>query len=1222
MPGGSGVASSGFDGVVRAARATAFIPAGTSVWELSVGGNDAKANDDYGKRTSGPGGAPTSDVVYIEAILAPWMKARTWAASKSTDGRWKDVLGYNLDRIDAWLESAPATTAWLAGQLGKALVGVRSLSEWWSATWVPSTRVPLDRTLVLAGREDAAHKFLEELVGGRQVIGLGGDLRIDEAMAFVSAALLEPDSAIASQVLARSLFVSDPISLAQLIAQPAPLVLLLAEPGLARDLPAVHPHQLVVLARPGAQDAIEVGRVDSQFAERALASSGLSNEESGQLGFLARQSLLALRRRLAVNPDLLVPDWAEYPSFSVRRLSLAGAWRSDSEGDKDVLAELSSQNFAAVIADAASLRTSSDGPLLDVVGEEWYVVAREDSWGLVWPAFDNADFEVFEDLAIRVFSESDPVLELDSDVRWRAGLLGVRKRYSSALRRGIAESLALMGSTGQSAFGTSRKPSDIARLVVRRVFAAANADSTYKLWTSLADVVGLLAEAAPEEFLSAMRQGLSGTDPLQAHMFQDSPKGKSPFGSTSPHPYFLWALESLGWSPDHIDAVVGVLLALASLDPGGELSNRPIESIDGLLSVWAPQTAASLDDRLRCMQLIANRSDRGFEILLGLVPQGHVTQMSHPGPRFRGWKSVPVTTRGDVISAVGAIADHLSTEFEVGPDRAVALIDRLDDFPEESRETFCDLIIAESSEWPEADKARVYEAIRSQIARHREYSDATWALQDAELAKLESVRDVLTPTDPVLRHRWLFSRDWIDLGDIRRQDDFAAYEQDMNQRRQLAVSEIFESGGLEKVLALADASDAYIVGFALGSDLSVDSEVVPLIGDDDRSRTALAAGYFTARLRRADMVFDEVLAIAEDPASKAFLLRYQPDFSRAMTTLEGLDDETRVAYWKGFNYYGLGTDFENSLEVAWRLLDADRPVAAIQARLLYSHGSEPDIETADLFATALETLLRMPEADPEIGGLQHYELQQVFAVLAQHREELGNARVVALEWHLMPIGLDGQAPSLHAAIAADPAFFVELIVTSYRSESERDERDEEGQGAPSDSPETTSESRRTAAGRAWEVLRSCNVVPGIDATGNLNSAVLDQWVTDARALLATADRREVGDLQIGELLSRAPRNDDGSPLPPAIRRLIEQLDSDAMVRGISIGISNSRGITSRNPTDGGQQETTLASQFRGWAEGAREWPHTRQVFQDLAESLERQAREQEASAERFRQGLH
>lgn len=77
MPGGSGVAAGGFDGIVTATQQTPEVPAGTSVWELSITDRSGpKADDDYDKRDTGPDGGSPRDITYIQVILSVWTKAR------------------------------------------------------------------------------------------------------------------------------------------------------------------------------------------------------------------------------------------------------------------------------------------------------------------------------------------------------------------------------------------------------------------------------------------------------------------------------------------------------------------------------------------------------------------------------------------------------------------------------------------------------------------------------------------------------------------------------------------------------------------------------------------------------------------------------------------------------------------------------------------------------------------------------------------------------------------------------------------------------------------------------------------------------------------------------------------------------------------------------------------------------------------------------------------
>ena len=842
MPGESGVAVGGFDGIARTQSASTFVPDGVSVWELSVGGNDAKAGGDYRKRTEGPAGYQVGDCAYVQVILAPWVKARAWAANAGRDHRWRDVRAYNLDRVHVWLESAPATTAWLAGQLGKAMPGVRAVEDWWSDTWLASTVPPLHADIVLAGRGASAATFLEQLSSGRALVSLGGNLRLEEAAAFVGAALHDAKTPRAQSLLARTLIVSDRSSAQQLIAQRCSLILLLSDPSLARDFPTAHPHQLVILAPPGDSSAIGVERLDQAVVAGLLGA----DRHAGELGQLARRSLLALRRRLAINPSVLTPAWATNPDAAIRRFLLLGSWRGGSDADRIIIESTLGESYAHASGMAEALRTGSDDPFLERIKDEWFVVARDDAWNLLSPAIDMDDVRAFQSAVEAVLSELDPVLDLAPEEQWKAGMNNVRRIHSSSLRRGLAESLALMGGSDQLVAGSSSTMSGFARLLVRMIMDSANGDQSYRQWTSLTDVLELLAEGAPTEFLSAMRAGLSGAAPLHANMFRDDKNSRDIFGPSSPHTAFLWALETLAWSPELIDDVVGVLMDLDAIDPGGRLNNRPRASLLGVLSVWSPQTSASVDDRLRCMRLVASRESNGFEILLDLVPDSHPIQMSHSRPDFRGWHTVQTVTYDDIAQGIRAIGGFL-LEFSPSAQRAQALVPKLNRFGSDFRESFAQRFTAAADDWSDEERASVFEALRDFVAQHMEYADAKWALSAAHFEPLTKLRDLLEPIDAVLRYQWLFRKAWVSTGDPRR-DNFAAHETEIGRRRRIAVEAIYSQRGLDGILTFAEATDPWIVGRAIGAtELDVDAEIIGLTAAEGAA-ASVAAGFVSVRL--------------------------------------------------------------------------------------------------------------------------------------------------------------------------------------------------------------------------------------------------------------------------------------------------------------------------------------------------------------------------------------
>ncbi len=273
------------------------------------------------------------------------------------------------------------------------------------------------------------------------------------------------------------------------------------------------------------------------------------------------------------------------------------------------------------------------------------------------------------------------MLNMDPAERWKAGLCGVQRRFSHTLRGGLAESLALLGATDSTIQGTGGDTTvRFARLVVRELLERANTDVSYRVWLSLVDVIGLLAEAAPDEFLDAMWPGLSGAPPAHLAMFADSQNDGFRLGASSPHSFFLWALESLAWSPDYIDDAVDVLAVLADIDPGGRLSNRLLASLVGVLSAWCPNTRASTDERIRCIRRIAQRDAVvGRRLLLALIPDGHGFQTVHPGPQFRDWKREPSATWPEWRCVISTVVELLIGMLGGDLDLYLDLIKKIDD---------------------------------------------------------------------------------------------------------------------------------------------------------------------------------------------------------------------------------------------------------------------------------------------------------------------------------------------------------------------------------------------------------------------------------------------------------------------------------------------------------------------------------------------------------------
>lgn len=150
---------------------------------------------------------------------------------------------------------------------------------------------------------------------------------------------------------------------------------------------------------------------------------------------------------------------------------------------------------------------------------------------------------------------------------------------------------------------------------------------------------------------------------------------------------------------------------------------------------------------------------------------------------------------------------------------------------------------------------------------------------------------------------------------------------------------------------------------------------------------------------------------------------------------------------------------------------------------------------------------------------------------------------------------------------------------------------------------------------------SSQIVPGLDSDGAINKERLNCWVDHVRQRLAESDRTKIGDQRIGAGLAASPPEPDGEWPSPAVRDLIERLNSDHIDLGITMAIRAQRGITTRSPIEGGDQERDLAGTYHQKSLQFSDSPRTSAIFKDLADTYQRDARRHDHDAETHRRGL-
>lgn len=159
-------------------------------------------------------------------------------------------------------------------------------------------------------------------------------------------------------------------------------------------------------------------------------------------------------------------------------------------------------------------------------------------------------------------------------------------------------------------------------------------------------------------------------------------------------------------------------------------------------------------------------------------------------------------------------------------------------------------------------------------------------------------------------------------------------------------------------------------------------------------------------------------------------------------------------------------------------------------------------------------------------------------------------------------------------------------------------------------PEPIPENMQGVARTASSFLHSGYGIPGRVPNGMIDPEVFFAWISKVRELAKAKDRLAVTDLTIGGWLSDWPCKKDSEIWPdPVIAKLLDQDDCEDIRCGFSTGVRNSRGVSSRMPYDGGDQERKIANKFKVFTAGWRDQkPNLAAMIEDIAESFEREAK--------------
>lgn len=1211
QPGPDGILDTDFD-------FEPFVPEGQSFWEIGTGLKAGiKASSDYDDLVK--------MVEFPEAIrkestfvfVTPLSGRRGWSFTWKPDAQqawlderrkrndWRDVRIIDGTKLIDWLQHFPGVEHWLAGQMHLATHQIETPEERWNTLRTIGSPPPLIPSVFLVNRDIAVTKLRDVFLGVIPRLRLDTHLS-HQAANFVAAYVANLDDNEKLDFIGRCLILSGIEAWDSIISINEPQILIAdfnlddADEFGTRQLEKAlrRGHKVIFAGQPGGiphSNRVNLPKPSGDQIRKALENAGYKEERARILGQKSNGDINFLLNCLQGLSTM--PEWAQDSAAADLAIAIIlGSWNDQNEADRGVVEELSGNSYGEWIGKMHNVALQPGTPLTQRENV-WKFSARYEGWYALGPRVFDDNLKKFREVTVKVLRERDPKFELPPEDRFAAVVHGKKLLYSKSLRNGLTESLALLGShSGPFTSCSTEMAEGTAVGAVRQILT----DADWVLWASLNDLLPLLAEAAPKEFLNNIDNALN-YDPCPFDMIfsQERP---GTIGAT----YItglLWALESLAWDSEYFTHVVVILGELAARDPGGNWGNRPANSLTTILLPWHPQTCATISKRKIALEtLMQEQPNVAWRLLLSLLPTSHQTSSGSFKPIWREMLSsecVKRVTIQEYQEQVELFCNLALITARRDPEKLSDLIDRLNNLPLSIHEQILTYLKSdEISEFSDSKKYQLWIALNKVVKKNRKYSDAKWAIKSEQVEKIAAIAEQLKPESLQYGHKWLFSEKSFDFYDLS--GDWKQQLEEQEKRREAAIKEIYELEGLSAVQTFSKiVESSWRVGISFGTiaDTDVDSLILPdFLLIEEKAFEQLAGGFTRSRFFKFGWKWVDSLDPSNwKPEQIGQFFAYLPFIKETWERSSRLLGNDDSHYWTKTAANPYEIDHNPDIAVD-HLIKNGRPYAAL---LCLTRNSVKDLQFDN--KRVIQSLLAFATRSSE--DVSNVDLHDIIEAIKKLQEDPNTnlEDLFKVEWNYLQLldqYHDASPKLLGQQLAENPKFFCEVIRAIYRSKKE-----------PT-LPKEISEKEKALATNAYHLLSEWRTLPGCQKDGAFKEGALEQWLDAVKSECADTGHLEIALTMVGHVLIYAPCDPNGLWIHHSVAKVLNAKDAKNIREGFTNALFNSRGVYGFSA---GKEEEKIALEYRRKAEDVESHGYHRlsDALKDLSDIYQREANVEE-----------
>lgn len=820
----------------------------------------------------------------------------------------------------------------------------------------------------------------------------------------------------------------------------------------------------------------------------------------------------------------------------IKAVTLFGGWDEENENDKDIISKFIGKPYEQWITVLRTMLKDKTN-FLEFKNNKWIIQDRLANIKKYANDYYKDELEIFKKVVIEILSERNPKFDLSSDKRSMSNIYNKTLSYSNLLRKSVAETLPIITVNYKEFKKCINTALNLSLLVVREILKNDN----WEIWASLDELLPLLAEASPEEFLNQLEDKIRNTPSLIKQLFNEN---ESYITTSNYSTGLYWSLELIAWEPRNLIETGMILTKLASFD------KESIKHIANIILPWYPQTKAPIENRIILVKNILKEYPiYGWDLLMYLMPG----KISVASPSYKPKYINKIEEENEVLQSDywEQISEYVKLAIEnskTNAEKICDLIDLIDDVPK----NLFDKIYAKLSSkkiitLSEPRRFIIWDHLEDFIIWHKKFPKSKKSITTEINKSLQLLSESLKPKNITIYAKRYFRKDTWHLVDDRK--DYKIGEQQL-YKIQLDLADKILSLGLEECINFAkNIEDSYLFGICsaeLNISKSLEEKIMNLLESKNLKLIDYAKGYSYKAFKLKGFQWIETLNINNwSMRKKLNFLLVLPHDKKTFELVKSQMGTNEINYWKNVDIR-IVNDIDDLNYAIEMLLNADRPEKSLWIICSNLYKDDDCNYNKDIAIKCLKSMLKHQE---RLSNMDAHHITQIIQSL--QKSEISQEELSNIEWSYLSLlnGENARPITIEKMLSENPKVYNDILCLAYKPHSMKV------------NPKKVNENIAT---NAYRLLNQWELVPGL-VDGIIDKEKLNNWYKQMVAICSESDRLEVGLSNFGKVLYHSPKDKDGFWIDKNVAEILNDDNADTIRQGFHTEAFNSSGVINYDP---------------------------------------------------------